>query len=160
MFWFSPFLKKKKNCSTRKLLTDIYIRLNCHKNNALWHYWLPLKVRMRDISYCLIYIFKEVCRSIYFWDLPNLTGEASIFRNALCRYFCTISKGICDTSGEDWQVDEITMWLLKSACMSAVSSCDGNNCIAWPSFSIICLGFTVLFSRYHNGKEMFQGYLH
>lgn len=127
------------------MLTHIYVRLNCHKNNALWHYRLRLKVRMRDIEYCLIHIFKEVCRSIYFWDLANLTGEASIFGNALCRYFCTISKGICDTSGEDWQVDEITMWLLKSACMSAVSGCDGNTCIAWPSFSIICLGFTVLF---------------
>lgn len=83
-------------------------------------------------------------KSIYFWGLANLTGEASIFGNALCRYFFTVSKIICDTSGEDWGVDEI-MWLLKIACMSAVTSGDGNLSIAWPPFSIICLGLTVLF---------------
>lgn len=35
MFWFFPFEKKEKPCSTRKLLTHSYVRLYFHKNNAL-----------------------------------------------------------------------------------------------------------------------------
>lgn len=44
-------------------------------------------------------------------------------------YFCTVSKIIYDTSGEDWEVDEI-MRLVKIACMSAVTTRDGNICVA------------------------------
>lgn len=62
-----------------------------------------------------------------------MTGEASIFGNALCRYFSTVSKIICDTSRENWGVDE-KMWLLKIVCINAVTRGDGNICIALLPF--------------------------
>lgn len=76
------------------------------------------------------YTYFKVCERVNISEAwANLTGEASIFGNALCRYFSTISKIICDTSGEDWGVDEI-MWQLKIVCMSAVTRGDGNIYIA------------------------------
>lgn len=68
-----------------------------------------------------------------------------------CRYFCTISRGICSTLLE--RTDRLirsAVWLLKSACMSAISSCEGNICIKCLSFSVICFGFTFLFSHCHD----------
>lgn len=102
----------------------------------------------------LSYIFKEMCRSIYFQHLANLMGEASFFTNTLQIFLYCLQRYLWHYSGEDWQVDEIILWLFKSAYTSAISTCDGSICIAWPSFPITSSWFTVLFSHDHDAIMM------
>lgn len=82
--------------------------------------------------------------------MATVTDETSIFLEH-SRHFCTISRGICGTLPE--RTDRLirsVVWLLKSAHMSAISSCEGNIYIKCPSLSKICFGFTFLFSHCHD----------
>lgn len=54
------------------------VNLNCLVHNALWH-CCPLHKVGREHGGLQSYIFKEMCKSICFWDSANLTDEGISF---------------------------------------------------------------------------------
>lgn len=119
------------------------------------------KVRRRDIDYWPI-VHSLRCKRVCILEAWQIWQVRHWFLDLLSvGYFCTFSKIICDTSGEDWGG-----WWDNVAGKNCLHECRNYRwwkylcCMRIP-FPIICLGLTFLFSPYHDRimmvKPCFKG---